>query len=123
MPEIPEPEVPDEERDLVELFANLRVSFWTCLNKDHKAVTWTDDVASCDTCGLTSEMTSRYRELVRQHERRDIVRHIRAIPEDDEPLRTATRKFMDRHTRLHQGTSIVAVLLAVADEIEGADRA
>ncbi|SFK92246.1 hypothetical protein SAMN05216275_14144 [Streptosporangium canum] len=115
-------EIPEEEWDLLELFANLRVRFWTCLNQAHKAVTWTGDLASCDTCGLTSEMTSRYRELVRQHERREITRHIRAIPEDDEPLRTATRKFIDRHPRLREGTSIVAVLLAVADEIEGADQ-
>ncbi|WP_433259296.1 hypothetical protein ACQPYK_49775 (plasmid) [Streptosporangium sp. CA-135522] len=33
-------------------------------------------------------------------------------------LRVEARKFIDRHPRLIQGTSMVAVLLAVADEIE-----
>ncbi|MEV8638952.1 hypothetical protein AB0395_45590 [Streptosporangium sp. NPDC051023] len=111
-------DVPEDEWDLLELFANLRVRFWACLNKAHKDVTWTGDVASCDTCGLTSEMTGRYRELVRQHERREVVRQIRALTEDDDPWRPATRRFIDRHPRLIDGTSIVAVLLAAADEIE-----
>ncbi|MER5420361.1 hypothetical protein [Streptosporangium roseum] len=61
-------------------------------------------------------------EQARREERARIVAHIRAIPEDDEPFRTAARKFIDRHPRLVQGTSLVAVLLAVADEIEGDDQ-
>jgi hypothetical protein len=47
--------------------------FWTCLNEEHKRVTWTGDVAACDTCGLTSEMTARFARGVQAYERERIV--------------------------------------------------
>ena len=37
-----------------------RMQFWTCLNPAHRTVTWSADVASCDTCGLTSAMTGEF---------------------------------------------------------------
>jgi hypothetical protein len=54
------------------LLAGTRILFWTCLNKDHKHVTWTGDVATCDTCGLTSEMTARFAREVQEYERERI---------------------------------------------------
>uniref|UniRef100_UPI003F49A60C hypothetical protein n=1 Tax=Streptosporangium sp. CA-235898 TaxID=3240073 RepID=UPI003F49A60C len=57
--------------------------------------------------------------LIEARIRREVAAHIRAIPDDDGPFHTGVRKFIDRHTRLREGTSIVAVMLAVADEIEG----
>lgn len=58
-------------------------------------------------------------EQARAEERARVAAHLRAIPGDDQGFRTGTRRFIDRHERLHEGTSIVAVLLAAADEIEG----
>lgn len=54
----------------------------------------------------------------RASERERIAAHLRAIPDDDKGPRTGIGRFIDRHDRLHQGTSITAVLLAAADEIE-----
>ncbi|OPG13663.1 hypothetical protein [Microbispora sp. GKU 823] len=51
-------------------------------------------------------------------ERARIAAHLRGIPDDDQGFRTGTRRFIDRHDRLREGSSIVAVLLAAADEIE-----
>ena len=51
------------------LLAGAKIMSWTCLNKDHKHVTWTGDVATCDTCGLTSEMTARFARAVQAYER------------------------------------------------------
>lgn len=45
------------------------IQFWACLNKEHRTVTWNGDVATCDTCGLTSEMTRRYAN--------DVARYVR----------------------------------------------
>jgi hypothetical protein len=36
------------------------IQVWACLNPAHQEVTWTGDVARCDTCGLTSEMTGEF---------------------------------------------------------------
>jgi hypothetical protein len=58
-------------------------------------------------------------EEIRADERRKIAEEIRAITKDDGGLKPPTRQFIDRHPRLFQGSSMVAVLLAVADEIEG----
>jgi hypothetical protein len=54
--------LPDDVRRAVE---RAPIQFWTCLNHDHKFVTWTGDVARCDDCGLTSEMTNEWMRLVR----------------------------------------------------------
>jgi hypothetical protein len=56
----------NEPVDWPQAFANLHVQAWVCLNDDHRYVTWTDDVARCDTCGLTSEQT---RDFARRIER------------------------------------------------------
>ena len=58
------------------LLADAKIMFWTCLNKDHKHVTWTGDVATCDTCGLTSEMTARFARGVQKWERERIAGEI-----------------------------------------------
>ncbi|SET50365.1 hypothetical protein [Nonomuraea wenchangensis] len=53
--------------------------------------------------------------------RRKVAEEIRAIVADDGPYpMDAWRAFKSRHKRLVTGDSVVAVLLAVADEIEGA---
>ncbi|MFI7113986.1 hypothetical protein ACIBK9_47250 [Nonomuraea sp. NPDC050227] len=71
---MPEPIPAEAEQavadDLMEAFANVPFRFWTCLNKAHKDVTWNGDVASCDTCGLTSTMKDAWTKLVREHERK-----------------------------------------------------
>lgn len=52
--------------------------------------------------------------------RREVAEQIREIVEDDGPVPLPNwRAFKARHPRLVTGDSIVAVLLAVADEIEG----
>ena len=121
---MPEPIPAEAEQtvadDLMEAFASVPFRFWTCLNKTHKDVTWNGDVASCDTCGLTSTMKDAWTRLVRTDERRKVADEIRALAD---PLRVATRAFIDRHPGLHVGVSVSAVLLAVADEIEGEARA
>jgi len=58
------------------LLADAKIMFWTCLNEDHKYVTWTGDVATCDTCGLTSEMTARFARDVQRWERERIASEI-----------------------------------------------
>jgi hypothetical protein len=47
--------------------------------------------------------------------RRDAARALRAVAE----TREFRRRFIDRHPELHEGVTVCAVLLAVADEIEG----
>ena len=61
-----------DRRDWTELLGNVRIQFWICLNDSHRTVTWTGNVASCDTCGLTSEMTARFATDVRDYERERI---------------------------------------------------
>lgn len=51
---------------------NARVRFWMCINREHKSVVWDDDVARCPDCGVTSKMTTRYRETIRTFERERI---------------------------------------------------
>lgn len=75
--------------DLEEAFKNVRFRFWTCLNKAHRYVTWNGDVASCDTCGLTSEMTAKRDSLVREHERRKVAGRIAAAIEAVDPVEWA----------------------------------
>lgn len=57
-------EIPDDVREAIN---RTPIAFWTCLNSDHDAVTWNGDIATCDTCGLTSEMTQRFTRSVRTH--------------------------------------------------------
>jgi hypothetical protein len=57
-------ELPDDIRKAIE---RTPIQFWMCLNRDHQTVTWSGDVASCDTCGLTSEMTQRFTRSIRTH--------------------------------------------------------
>ncbi|MGI5161420.1 hypothetical protein [Microbispora sp. CA-102843] len=54
----------------------------------------------------------------RAEERSAVAEQLRAIPDDDQGFRTGVRRFIDRHDRLREGSSIVAVLLAAADEVE-----
>ncbi|TMS00151.1 hypothetical protein [Nonomuraea basaltis] len=81
MPDLPEEAVQAAADDLEEAFKNTPYRFWTCINKTHKYVTWTGDVASCDTCGLTSEMTGKRDVLVRADERRKTAEEIAAAIE------------------------------------------
>lgn len=76
MPERQRPEWPPE-------LLSARVQFWTCLNKAHRTVTWNGDVATCGTCGLTSEMTRRYAN--------DVARYVR----EKAPDWPAARKAID----------------------------
>jgi hypothetical protein len=90
------------DRDWVAaLTAGTKIMFWTCLNDDHKHVTWTEDVATCDTCGLTSEMTARFARGVQKYERERISQF--AITEAGRGAKTgldriALRAFADRLT-------------------------
>jgi hypothetical protein len=85
--EIPQEAVQAADGDeLMDMLKNVRVQFWTCLNKAHMYVTWTDDVASCDTCGLTSEMTRKRDALVRAHERSRVAEQIAAAIEQATPF-------------------------------------
>lgn len=59
-----ESRLPEDIRKAIE---RTPIQFWTCLNRDHQTVTWNGDVASCDTCGLTSEMTQRFIGSIRRH--------------------------------------------------------
>ena len=52
---------------------DVRVQFWTCPNDEHRMVTWTGDVASCDSCGMTSEMTARLIRAAVAYERERII--------------------------------------------------
>ncbi|WP_433520112.1 hypothetical protein ACQP2T_63975 (plasmid) [Nonomuraea sp. CA-143628] len=64
-----------------------------------------------------------YEEDIRADERRKVAEEIRAIVDDSGPYpMDAWRAFKSRHKRLVAGDSVVAVLLAVADEIEGEAR-
>ncbi|GAA4209560.1 hypothetical protein GCM10022252_76260 [Streptosporangium oxazolinicum] len=65
--------------DLPEELAEAPVQFWTCLNRDHKTVTWQGDIASCGECGLTSDMTRRRDKLVAERVRADERTHIAAM--------------------------------------------
>lgn len=49
----------ERRTELLDALKDVRVQFWTCPNEDHKHVTWTGDIAACDTCGITSAMTGR----------------------------------------------------------------
>ena len=51
---------PARTRERLNALEGARMQFWTCLNPDHRTVTWVGDVASCDTCGLTSAMTGEF---------------------------------------------------------------
>lgn len=92
------------------------VLFWTCLNPDHRDVTWTGDTATCPDCGLTSQMTSHYDQRVRANERAkaadDLEAHAKKLMEagttkimNDEPggfngaLRAATVNYAARYLR------------------------
>jgi hypothetical protein len=55
--------------ELLDALKDVRIQFWTCPNEDHKHVTWTGDVAACDTCGMTSEMTGRLIRAAAAYER------------------------------------------------------
>ena len=52
--------------ELDKAFGEARVRFWRCLNRDHRVVDWSGDVATCRDCGLTSEMTKQLIVLTRQ---------------------------------------------------------
>jgi hypothetical protein len=86
--------------------ANCPIGVGTCLNCG--AIDWAD----------LAEQATRIAEQARREERARIAARIRAIPDDDEEWKTGTRRFIDRHPRLRDGSSMVAVLLAAADEIE-----
>ena len=60
-------------RVLLDALQGVQVRFWTCPNKDHSRVTWTGDVASCDSCGMTSVMTARLIRAAAAYERERIV--------------------------------------------------
>lgn len=77
-PTVPEEAVQVAADELEEAFKNVRFRFWTCINKAHRYVTWNGDVASCDTCGLTSEMTRKRDVLVRADERCKVADQIAA---------------------------------------------
>lgn len=64
------------DQPIPEEVLNAPVTFWTCLNRAHETVTWDGDVASCDTCGLTSQMTQRRAALIRADERRKVAEEI-----------------------------------------------
>lgn len=63
--------LPDDIRKAVE---RAPIMFWTCLNHDHKNVTWYGNVAKCDTCGLTSEMTNGWLRTAKEVARAEIGR-------------------------------------------------
>ena len=57
---------------------------------------------------------------IRADERRKVAEQIREIVYDDGPMPLPNwRAFKARHPRLITGDSVVAVVLAVADEVEG----
>jgi hypothetical protein len=77
MPEIPEEAVNAAEPwDLLEMLKDVKIQFWRCLNPGHKDVTWDGDVAECDHCGLTSQMTTEYAARVRAHAAEQIAQRI-----------------------------------------------
>jgi len=47
---------------LEELLGALPARLWHCLQPNHSNVEWDGDVARCPDCGLTSDMTRRYRD-------------------------------------------------------------
>lgn len=53
--------------DLAEALGNPRARFWTCLNPAHRFVEWAGETATCRDCGLTSEMTGRYKKALHKH--------------------------------------------------------
>lgn len=61
--------------------------------------------------------------FIAEQARREVVAHIREIAERGPCGYTNAKAFIERHERLHAGDGVVAVLLAVADEIEGAGHA
>lgn len=56
---------PADVDELEEAFSQARVRFWRCLNRQHRIVDWAGAVATCRTCGLTSEMTKGLIKLTR----------------------------------------------------------
>lgn len=56
--------------DGLEALKDKPIVFWTCLQPDHLDVDWEGDIATCRTCGLTSQMTRLYVDAVRRSEQR-----------------------------------------------------
>ena len=67
------PDHRERRTELLEALKDVRVQFWACPNEDHKRVTWTGDVAACDSCGMTSEMTARLIRAAVAYERERIM--------------------------------------------------
>lgn len=89
---------------------NARVQFWTCLNDDHRHVTWHGTTAVCDTCRLTSDMTREYDAAVRAHERRRVADHIRQTFREYHP--TARDWLTERGLSAFSAPGAVAMAIA-----------
>lgn len=83
-----------ESLDPLVVLSQVRVQFWKCLNPAHDIVAWEDGVATCATCGLTSEMTRRYRRLVERYTQEKLIERIqeaaktrRDYVESEDPLK------------------------------------
>lgn len=83
---------------------NARVSFWTCINPDHQAVEWSGDVATCMVCGLTSEITKRFAQDVRDHHEK----HVRKTIADS--LRRAAAGRLEYASRGPQDDEVYTLL-------------
>lgn len=66
---------PTRDRPRLRALEGAPIQLWTCLNPAHRTVTWTGDVACCDTCGLTSEMTGEFAAGMFAANR-DVLRHM-----------------------------------------------
>ncbi|GAA3172697.1 hypothetical protein [Nonomuraea roseoviolacea] len=96
--------------DLMAALGRAPIQFWTCPNPAHLDVTWTGDVATCDTCQLTSEMTGRKYAIARQIERERIAKLLRRVA-------AGRREYADGAP-----DDMRRVLLIEADDFESAAR-
>ena len=101
----------DEDQKVLEMLGNLRIRFWTCLNPAHNTVTWNGDVASCNTCGLTSEHTIEFAERVRENERKRLVADGALMPDEATALRALVESKQELLDELDAAASVEKIEL------------
>ena len=86
----------------------------------HREHTYDSGCAICrgDVAAIVAVVAPLIAEQTRREERDRIAAQVREIAADSDWGHVNLRKFRSRHRRLVTGDSAVAVLLAVADEIE-----